>query len=135
VDALARSLRDARQILEQRGVALSAARSELLDCEQRLLAERAAFGAARSVRALQAISRGLGALEGELAALGERVRRAARAEHEARAELEQRSRALLNAERGRRAASSVLEGQRQAQLRVSARVEEEEAEEAFRVRR
>jgi hypothetical protein len=135
VDALSRKLHAARAELAERELAARAVAAEWLDVEQRFLSERASFAGAQGVRGLQAIERRLSALEGERRLVLERERHVALAEHGARAQVAALSRALLTAERERRAASGVLESQRLEKLRVSDRVEEEEAEEAFRARR
>jgi flagellar biosynthesis chaperone FliJ len=135
VDALAQRLRDARAELGRRETALRAVQADQLACERRLSEQRALFGAAQSVRALQALELALRALEVECAQRVTRTRRAAQAEQEARAEVAGLAVALLHAERDRRVASRALEDQRLAQGRVSALREEEEADEAFRARR
>jgi flagellar biosynthesis chaperone FliJ len=135
VDALAQRLRDASAELARREVTLRALSTEQLACEQRLSEQRALFGAAQSVRALQVLELALRALEVECAQRCTRTRRAVQAEQEARGEVTGLAVALLHAERDRRAASRALEHQRLAQVRVIALREEEEAEEAFRVRR
>lgn len=135
VDGLARKLRDARAEHGRAGAALAAAQAEQRAADQRLEQARVVFAAAENVSTLQRAEGNLRALELACGERAGRLRRAARAEHEARAAMTTLAAALLSAERDRRAAARVLEDRRAAEARVNALSEEEQAEEAFRARR
>jgi hypothetical protein len=134
VEALAVRLREAQARYDASAQATASASEHRHALEQRLRGERELFAGASSVRALQALERRLRALECELTHGVERERRAKQALALACTDLDALRQTLLEAERDRRAASGVLENRHKAQLRVSDRREEEEAEAAFRAR-
>lgn len=135
VEALAGRLREAQAALDLCGRAHAAAEGERCAHEQELRKGREGFASANNVRALQAFERRLRALESELTQSVARERQAQQALSAARSDLDALRQRLLAAERERRAASSVLEDRRLAQLRVNDLRAEEEADEAFRARR